>query len=202
MLNPKKANIMRMKDELYKKLDYKRFSQVDKTEKFRFKARQIHGNRYDYSKSIYEGVTKEVEIICPIHGSFFQSPQDHINNRSKCPYCGRNRYNKDLFLEAIHKIHSQWYKYYDLHLITYRRALDVIKIECPKHGVFFQRMDVHLRGKGCPKCNNRPYNFNNEAIYQSQTLSILGKRESSQKTQTSYNTTSGDSIIINYKLIN
>ena len=40
---------------------------------------KIHGNRYDYSKVNYVKASEKVEIICPIHGSFYQRPNDHLS---------------------------------------------------------------------------------------------------------------------------
>ena len=61
------------------------------TEQFIEKAREIHGNKYDYSKTIYGKNNRDsVEIICPIHGSFWQTPVHHINNKCGCPKCNRS----------------------------------------------------------------------------------------------------------------
>lgn len=43
----------------------KRLSNIDL---FKKKAFKIHGDFYDYSKSIYEHSEKPIIIICPIHG--------------------------------------------------------------------------------------------------------------------------------------
>lgn len=45
-----------------------------------------HGLKYDYSNSEYINRTKKIEIICPTHGSFWQSPCDHIVGGG-CPRC-------------------------------------------------------------------------------------------------------------------
>ena len=39
-------------------------------EEFIKRAKSIHGTRYDYSKSNYIGMNKNITIICPIHGEF------------------------------------------------------------------------------------------------------------------------------------
>jgi hypothetical protein len=39
-------------------------------EKFFNSAKILHNNFYDYSKSIYINAKTNIEIICPIHGSF------------------------------------------------------------------------------------------------------------------------------------
>ncbi len=40
------------------------------TNEFIERAKKIHGDKYDYSKVIYDGNKKYVTIICPIHGEF------------------------------------------------------------------------------------------------------------------------------------
>lgn len=46
------------------------------------KAVSIHGNKYDYSKAKYVSSHTPVEIICPIHGSFYQEPNSHIGKNT------------------------------------------------------------------------------------------------------------------------
>ena len=41
---------------------------------------------------------------------------------------------------------------YDYSLVEYHDAKTKIKIICPEHGIFEQRLDHHLNGSGCPKC--------------------------------------------------
>lgn len=41
---------------------------------------------YDYSKVRYTDTHTEIEICCPIHGPFFQTPNQHKRN-GKCPRC-------------------------------------------------------------------------------------------------------------------
>lgn len=57
------------------------------TEEFIDKARNVHGDRYDYSNTKYINAFTKVEITCPIHGSFFQTPHNHIQGRQGCPSC-------------------------------------------------------------------------------------------------------------------
>ena len=47
----------------------------------------VHGDLYDYSKSVYLNGDKNVIIICPIHGEFTQTPYSHIKQKCKCPSC-------------------------------------------------------------------------------------------------------------------
>lgn len=53
------------------------------------RAKLIHGDRYDYSKVIYTNKETKVEIVCPEHGSFMQSPGKHLHDECGCPACGK-----------------------------------------------------------------------------------------------------------------
>ena len=57
------------------------------TKEFIKKAKEKHGDKYDYSKTEYKGKKHKVVITCPIHGDFEQLPQNHIR-KSGCPECG------------------------------------------------------------------------------------------------------------------
>ena len=56
-------------------------------EEFVKKAKEVHGDKYDYSKVEYKNKRTKVCIICPTHGEFWQYPDNHVINRNNCPYC-------------------------------------------------------------------------------------------------------------------
>ena len=56
------------------------------TEEFIQKARLVHGDIYDYSQVDYACTSSNINIICPIHGSFPQTPSNHLQG-TKCPSC-------------------------------------------------------------------------------------------------------------------
>lgn len=57
------------------------------TEEFIEKSKVVHGELYDYSKTIYGQNNREsVIIICKEHGEFPQAPFDHLEG-SGCPSC-------------------------------------------------------------------------------------------------------------------
>ena len=45
-------------------------------EQFIAEAKNVHGDKYDYSKVVYIDANTKVTIICPIHGMFFQKPNE------------------------------------------------------------------------------------------------------------------------------
>lgn len=149
------------------------------------RANQIHNNKYDYSKVVYTGSKDKVEIICPMHGSFWQCPDEHINKGRGCPKCSVEKrkgprknigkqihtdspiLTKEEFLEKTQELYGDKYKYPELEdIIHYRKK---IKIICPIHGEFKLTPYMHLlRNKGCAECNKRIYSttekFINNAI--------------------------------------
>ena len=58
-------------------------------------------------------------------------------------------FTKEEFVKKANKVHNK----YDYSLVEYSGNKNHIDIICPKHGIFSQRPDKHLRGQGCPKCN-------------------------------------------------
>jgi len=128
------------------------------TEEFIARAREVHGNKYDYSKVEYKNSTTKVCIICPEHGEFWQTPKEHLNNHS-CPKCvGRNRTTED-FIKEARKIHGNKYDYSKVEYVNNRTKVCII---CPEHGEFWQKAEVHLRGSGCPNCINKPLSMTTE----------------------------------------
>jgi len=119
------------------------------TEEFIEKARKIHGNKYDYSKTEYTVSRNKVCIICPEHGEFWQSPYSHLQGAG-CPKCiGRNRTTED-FIKKAREVHGDKYDYSKVKYIAGKHKICII---CPEHGEFWQKAESHLAGSGCPECN-------------------------------------------------
>ncbi len=64
------------------------------TQTFIQRAKEVHGDRYDYTKVVYERSTKKIVIVCHVHGPFFQRPQNHVNQKQHCPQCANQRKGK------------------------------------------------------------------------------------------------------------
>lgn len=130
------------------------------TEDFIKKARKVHGDRYDYSRTQYRGTKAGVELGCSDHGWFKQVAGTHLQG-SGCPLCGRELQNKqkvvraklrraetaDKALDEAAEVHQGKYLY-----IGWEDDHSTIVILCPKHGVFRQDRGRHLQGQGCPDC--------------------------------------------------
>ena len=74
-----------------KNADKKRLTICDCIERFR----EIHGDKYDYSKMDYINTRTKICIICPEHGEFWQTPQKHMSGQG-CPKCKRSHMENDI----------------------------------------------------------------------------------------------------------
>lgn len=125
------------------------------TEIFINEAKKVHGDKYDYSKVVYEKNNKKVCIICPKHGEFWMTPNGHLNNRG-CKKCGKEKLKKEfsrtteMFIEEARKVHGDKYDYSK---VNYNNCKTKVCIICPEHGEFWQVPDSHLRGMGCIQCS-------------------------------------------------
>lgn len=127
------------------------------TEQFIAQSKILHNNKYDYSKSVYTGKYNKVIIICPIHGEFLQQARCHTNGKEGCLKCQHTKHSifmiksNDKFIEDAKKKHGNRYNY---SLVNYINSASKIEVICKYHGVFKPVASDHLRGAGCPTCNN------------------------------------------------
>lgn len=71
------------------------------TEEFIKKAKEKHGDKYDYSKVDYKNSQTKVCIICPKHGEFWQRPSEHLRGYSCLKCCNEDKtlYTKEKCIE-------------------------------------------------------------------------------------------------------
>ena len=127
------------------------------TKEFIEKAKEIHGDKFDYSNTNYEHSRNKVEIICKFHAAFKQRPSDHLSGAG-CKKCAtdllinnRRKLNED-FIRQANEYHN--YKF-DYNNTIYKGANKEIEIICPNHGPFKQIARHHLDCKwGCPGCSH------------------------------------------------
>ena len=114
------------------------------------KAKEVHGDNYDYSKVEYKGANIKVCIMCPKHGLFWQTPCSHLSG-SGCIICANKKpHTKETFIQKAKETHGDKYDYSK---VEYKGADIKVCIICPKHGLFWQTPHAHLRKQSCPYCN-------------------------------------------------
>ena len=129
------------------------------TENFIEKAREIHGDKYDYSKTICNSCNDYVVIICPEHGEFIKKARFHLRGEG-CQQCSLNNKKQKIFstkdfIQEAKRIHGDKYDYSK---VEYVDSATKVCIICPKHGEFWQVPRSHLTGNGCNKCSKPVYN--------------------------------------------
>jgi len=126
------------------------------------RAKKIHGDKYDYSKSYYIHNNEKIKICCKKHGLFNQTPHIHLHG-SGCPICkGGVRCSLEDFICKAKKLNKNKYDYSKT---IYKNSITKIKIICKLHGSFFQIPGNHLNLKqGCPTCANNIKLNTNEFI--------------------------------------
>lgn len=116
----------------------------------------VHGNTYDLSKVVYNGVTEDIIVGCSVHKNFTIQAGSFKNGRG-CKECGRERTrqarNSTLseFITKAKAIHGDTYIYDN---VNYINAKTNVMITCRIHDGFPQQPTNHLAGNGCPACGN------------------------------------------------
>ncbi len=124
------------------------------TEQFIEKAKEIHGNKYDYLLTEYKNNKTKIKIICSEHGEFEQIPLTHLKGQG-CKKCGSQssgllrKLTTEDFIEKARLVHGD---NYDYSLVEYMNSSSKVVIICPVHGEFEQECNSHLMGSGCSKC--------------------------------------------------
>lgn len=138
-------------------------------EEFIKRAKEVYGDKYDYSKVKYKNNRTKVVIICPNHGEFKQVPSSHLVGK-ECVKCGIEKKafsqasSQEYFIAKSQEIHGDLYDYSK---VRYKNAHIKVTITCKKHGDFKQKPNNHLFGNGCPLCN---------VSYGERSLAILLKK--------------------------
>lgn len=124
------------------------------TKEFISKCIKIHGKKYDYSKTIFNGVDNIIVVSCKKHGEFNQVAYTHSNGAG-CKKCRSEkmsiiqRLSKNEFIKKSNLIHNKKFDYSES---NYTIGKEKVCIICPNHGRFMQQAQAHLQGKGCPTC--------------------------------------------------
>lgn len=122
----------------------------NKTNEFIKKSKEIHWNKYDYSKSKYINMRTKIMITCLAHGDFEQIPSKHLMGQGCAKCSGHYKKTTNDFINDAIQIHGNKYNYSKVNYINSREK---IIITCQIHGDFEQTPNNHIKGQGCAKCS-------------------------------------------------
>lgn len=129
------------------------------TKQFIEDAKAVHGNRYDYSKTVYTGVFNPVTITCPKHGDFSMLATEHLKGRG-CRHCGYENRRRGVdsaravpqeeFLIRLQKRFGA-----KIECLHYNGISNNGEFICHKHNKIFTITPKQLLKKqGCPICSS------------------------------------------------
>lgn len=117
------------------------------TESFIAEAKEIYGNRYDYSKVDYKNREHRVIVTCPVHGDFQVYAREHLDGKG-CPKCEKGE-------KFIAKLKERFGDKYGLDEFIYQSSTLPVTLICPTHGAFTKLPHTILNSRcGCPECGN------------------------------------------------
>lgn len=117
------------------------------------KATIIHGDEYDYSRTVYTRSADPIKVICKVHGLFTQGSAGAHLSGSGCPQCAYPRKTTDEFIKKAKIVHGETYDYSQTVFVRSNRPLKII---CRTHGPFSQMPENHISGgSGCSKCSHK-----------------------------------------------
>ena len=123
---------------------------------FEQKAKDLHGDRYDYSNVNYTGANTKVTIICSEHGEFQQTPSKHVNSKHGCPKCsGTDKLTVEEFIAKAKQAHGTMADRLDYSkVLTMDNTATKVEIICKLHGSFHMTPMKHMAKQGCKKCKS------------------------------------------------
>lgn len=115
-------------------------------EEFIQQSKEIHGDKNDYSQTIYgENSNTLVDIICNLHGLFKQSPSNHLAGKEGCVKCHKHGYS----IKAI-----LW--------LNFISKMENINIQHAENGSEFIIPTTKMRADGYCKETNTIYEFHGD----------------------------------------
>lgn len=132
------------------------------------RAKEVHGERYDYSLFEYTTMSTKTLVVCKEHGPFSVAPKDHIYRKCGCPKCKYQymtstrsgtfrKWTTVDFIKKATEVHGSKYSYTST---VYVNAHTKLTISCPVHGEWWTTPSEHIRGNdghgiGCPRCTSK-----------------------------------------------
>ena len=133
-----------------------------RTEAFFEHCGKKHGNKFDYSQTVFDTLDGTIEFKCPDHGHQTMRARGHLDGYGCCKCANevskaavqrvakqrRAKARREFATKATLK-HNGFYTYEN---VNYINNTTPIRITCPIHESFSQQPNNHLSGFGCEKC--------------------------------------------------
>jgi hypothetical protein len=146
------------------------------TAEFVRRAKEVHGDFYDYSKTEYSSRHSELIVTCPEHGDFPVLAASHVSG-NRCRKCaGVFPVDEAEFINRCREKYGDRYDYSNLNYVDFSTK---ITVTCPVkgHGEFRTnpRNFIHSAIIGCPSCTHHGFQPELPAYYYVNTISKNGE---------------------------
>lgn len=130
-------------------------------DQFISKSKELHGDKYDYSKTEYKNSYTKVIITCKEHGDYSMRPKDHLKaggEHAGCNKCGdiRAAINRtkstEYFIKKAVAVHGN--EKFDYSKVDYKHIHENVKVICKKHNIEFETAPGNFTANihNCPEC--------------------------------------------------
>lgn len=126
------------------------------TQDFLDRAKFVHGNKYEYDKTVYEKALGELIITCPKHGDFSIVARKHTNGKQGCKECsrlinsGKPRKTTEDFIKKSKERYGEKYTYNNAVYINNKTK---VVVTCREHDDFSILPSNHYKCLGgCKEC--------------------------------------------------
>lgn len=97
------------------------------------RAREVHGDKYDYSKTEFKNSRSKVIVTCPSHGDFEVLPTNLVKGRG-CPKCADKSWTQEEFINKGKEIHGNQFNY---DLVKFEGFKNRVTLKCNYCGNIF-----------------------------------------------------------------
>lgn len=112
--------------------------------------KEIHGDKYDYSETVYVNGKTKIKVFCKYHKEYFYINIGNHLSGSGCIKCGQRVLTKEDFIEKSKMVHGEKYSYDNVNIENMTKKVEILCNIHNKH--FLQTPQNHLYGQGCPYC--------------------------------------------------
>lgn len=156
------------------------------------RVREVHGDTYDYTKTVHKTMHDTITVTCRKHGDFTLKALKHLYSKQGCGLCeaeikktriveyrhlsasAKISNTAKTFFERCSEAHGGTYTYPEQ---DYLGAKTNITAECSQHGPFLASAWKHLQGtNGCPSCAVRSSRAEDEVAEFLTSLGVVVER--------------------------
>lgn len=143
------------KEERLSKDELKEINRQKYLDSFIRRANDKFSNKFKYNKGSFVNMRTKMEITCPIHGTFFQSPKQHLSTEFGCRECGieGNTKRRTMPWKKVKELFENAKLKWGYDASTYISASKEMRFICKEHGEFWRIPIGILHNGSCPECS-------------------------------------------------